>query len=113
MMPISQRVYWRIIDSSPQADFSKKEYEALEALKCKVSYNKYGGYCVPLSSCHRPAALKILSNDVYEPKTIEYILSNCNNGDVIHAGTYFGDFLPALAKGLASDAKIWAFEPNC
>jgi FkbM family methyltransferase len=112
LMPIAQRVYWKLFDSSARTDFSKKEYEALGALKCKVSYNKYGGYCVPLSSHHRPAAQKILSNDVYEPKTIKYILSNCNNGDVIHAGTYFGDFLPALAKGVATDAKIWAFEPN-
>lgn len=28
------------------------------ALKCQVSYNQYGGYCVPLSSRHRPAAKK-------------------------------------------------------
>jgi len=31
-------------------------------------------------------------------------------GDIVHAGTFFGDFLPAIAptcKGL-----VWAFEPN-
>lgn len=111
-MPIAQKLYWKLFNILARPNFSKEEYEALEALKCKVSYNKYGGYCVHLSSQHRPAAQKILANDVHEPKTIEYILSNCNNGDVVHAGTYFGDFLPALAKGVASDAKVWAFEPN-
>ena len=30
-------------------------------------------------------------------------------GDVVHAGTFFGDFLPALAM---RDGMVWAFEPN-
>lgn len=89
-----------------------EQYNSLTALKCIVSYNKYGGYCVPESSRYRPAARKVLLNDVYEPKTIEFILANCRNGDIVHAGTYFGDFLPALSKGCAPKATIWAFEPN-
>ena len=93
-------------------EFSRKQYDALAALKCIVSYNKYGGYCVPESSRHRPAAKTILSNDVYEPKTIEYLISNCADGDIVHAGTYFGDFLPALSQACSPKAKIWAFEPN-
>lgn len=112
MVPVAQRNYSRIFDKFSKIDFSKKQYEKLEALKCITSYNKYGGYCVPLSSRHRPAAKKILSNDVYEPETIKFIISNCGNGDVVHAGTYFGDFLPALSKGAAPGSKIWAFEPN-
>jgi FkbM family methyltransferase len=67
---------------------------------------------VPETSRHRPAAQKILFNDVYEPETIEFITSNCGEGDIVHAGAYFGDFLPALSKGCASPAKVWAFEPN-
>lgn len=81
-------------------------------LQCCIAYNKYGGYCVPLSSSHRPAARKILSGNVYEPRTIEFLMSHCGDGDIIHAGTYFGDFLPALSKSIAPRAKIWAFEPN-
>jgi len=30
----------------------------------------------------------------------------------VHAGTYFGDFLPALSQACNPGAKIWAFEPN-
>ena len=98
--------------NSPKAAFTKEQFMKLTALKCVVSYNKYGDYCVPQSSHHRPAAQKILSNDVWEPETINFIMSNCGNGDVIHAGTYFGAFLPALSKGVAPGSKVWAFEPN-
>jgi len=114
LFPIAQRAYRRLQEKSSRVDLSKEYnlFKSQEALKCKISYNKYGGYCVPLSSHHRPAAQKILSYDVYEPKTIEYILENCSNGDVVHAGTYFGDFLPALSKGVVVGAKVWAFEPN-
>ena len=80
-------------------------------LQCCIAYNKFGGYCVPLSSNHRPAAQKILSGDVYEQETIDYIVNNYKGGDIIHAGTYFGDFLPALSRACAN-AKVWAFEPN-
>jgi len=91
---------------------SQIQYDKLSVLKCIVSYNKYGGYCVPISSRHRAAARKILSHSIYEPKTIDFMVSNCGTGDIVHAGAYFGDFFPALSSGISSDAKIWAFEPN-
>lgn len=67
---------------------------------------------MPLSSRRRPAARKILSGEVWEPETIEYMSAHCRKGDIVHAGTYFGDFIPALSRACASGAKIWAFEPN-
>jgi FkbM family methyltransferase len=85
---------------------------AESVLQCVISYNKYGGYCVPLTSRFRPAAQKILSGNIWESETIGYITSHCMNGDIIHAGTYFGDFLPALSRSCATEAKVWAFEPN-
>lgn len=81
-------------------------------LDCTVAYNKYGGYCVPTSSRQRPAASVILSNDVYEPETINFMRANGGNGDIVHAGTYFGDFLPALSTGCTNGQTIWAFEPS-
>ena len=81
-------------------------------LQCSIAYNKYGGYCVPLSSNHRPAAQKILSGDIWEPKTIEFLMSRCGAGDIVHAGTFFGDFLPALSQSSSQGSRIWAFEPN-
>lgn len=81
-------------------------------LDCIVSYNKFGAYCVPRSSRHRPAAQKILAHGVHEPETIKFMMENCGDGDVIHAGAYFGDFLPALSSSVSGKARIWAFEPN-
>ena len=81
-------------------------------LRCCIAYNEYGGYCVPLASRHRPATQAILSGEVWEPATINYIVRSCGSGDIIHAGTYFGDFIPALSRACASGAKLWAFEPN-
>jgi len=97
---------------SSEAGLSAKQREELAALNCTVSHNMHGRYCVPLSSRHRPAARKILAHEVHEPRTIAYITSHCDDGDVVHAGTYFGDFLPALSKGVAPGARVWAFEPN-
>jgi hypothetical protein len=81
-------------------------------LQCCIAYNKFGGYCVPLSSCYRPAAQRILSGKVYEPETIAFLTSHCGKGDVIHGGTFFGDFIPALSRALAPGYKLWAFEPG-
>jgi len=53
-----------------------------------------------------------LSGNVWEPDTLAFLTSRCLGGDVVHAGAYFGDFLPALSKAVAPDAHIWAFEPS-
>ena len=79
--------------------------------KTLIAANRYGRYCVPASSQHRPAARAILGGDIWEPGTIDFLASHCGDGDIVHAGTYFGDFLPALAVAVAPAARIWAFEP--
>jgi FkbM family methyltransferase len=81
-------------------------------LQCCIAYNEFGGYCVPLASVHRPACTMILCGLVHEIETIRFIVSHCGSGDVVHAGAYFGDFLPALSRGLVPGAKVWAFEPD-
>ena len=81
-------------------------------LECCIAYTESGGFCVPLASHHRPAAQMILRGSVYEPQTIEFLVSNCKDGDIVHAGTYYGDFLPALSRACSPEAKVWAFEPN-
>jgi FkbM family methyltransferase len=81
-------------------------------LNCATAYNVYGGYCVPLSALHRPAARAIVAGNVWELQTIEFLTSHCGDGDLIHAGTFFGDFLPALARSRRGGARVWAFEPN-
>jgi FkbM family methyltransferase len=75
--------------------------------------NRYGKYCVPPASEHRRAVAAILAGKVYERRTIRFMIEHCAAGDIVHAGTYFGDFLPALSGALHPQALIWAFEPNC
>jgi len=54
----------------------------------------------------------VLSGQVHEPQTIAYMIANCGNRDIVHAGTFFGDFLPALSRSLHPQALLWAFEPS-
>jgi len=75
-----------------------------------TSENKYGRYAVPQNSSWRIAAKTILAGEVYEPDTIKYIIDNCADGSIIHAGTYFGDFLPALSTYCKK--TVFGFEPN-
>lgn len=77
-----------------------------------IATNKYGRYSVPESSMNRPAAQTVLRGEVWEPETIALIREWCGDGDVVHAGTYFGDFLPGLSNALSPEANLWAFEPS-
>lgn len=74
--------------------------------------NQYGRYAVHESSAHRPAAKAALRGDVWEPDTVALIRERCGTGDVVHAGTYFGDFLPGISSALAPGSLLWAFEPS-
>jgi FkbM family methyltransferase len=76
----------------------------------KKSSNKYGSYCIPLSSLYTLTSSAIFNGKVHEPSTIEYILKNAGDHNIIHAGCGFGDFLPALSK--LKDKTIFTFEPN-
>jgi FkbM family methyltransferase len=71
-----------------------------------ISKNKYGLYSIPKEVEYTYTAQLILEGGVHEDTTIEYIQSV--GGNIIHAGTGFGDFLPAL-KDCDS---VWTFEPN-
>jgi hypothetical protein len=75
----------------------------------KIARNKYGYYCVP-SSSYTLTSKRILEGKVHEPTTIDFIKKNLGGYDLIHAGTGFGDFLPALSN--SNQSTIWAFEPN-
>lgn len=109
--PFARKVYNRI-HLQVKPSITRFHDDSGRVLQCCIAYNKYGGFCIPLSSYHRHAAQKILSGGIYEPKTIEFLISHAKDGDIVHAGTYFGDFLPALSQSRTHNAKVWAFEPN-
>ena len=105
LRPSAKRVY-RLLKRRNQPRFDPS------VLQCRVAYNVHGGYCVPLSSRHLPMVQAILAGEVFEPETIEFLESYPGAGDLVHAGAFFGDFLPALSRSRRASDKVWAFEPN-
>jgi len=77
--------------------------------KVVTARNKYGLYLLPESSLYTCTSSYVYNGGVHEQSTIDYLLENHGNGDIIHAGAGFGDFLPALS-GISG--YVWAFEPN-
>ncbi|WP_116597732.1 FkbM family methyltransferase [Primorskyibacter marinus] len=77
-----------------------------------VPRNEFGCYCVPDGLEHRPASRAVLSGELYEPDTLRFMRKHAGDGDIIHAGAFFGDFIPALSTALAPESRLWAFEPN-
>jgi FkbM family methyltransferase len=75
-------------------------------MESTIAKNQYGLYSIPKSVEYTYTAQLILEGGVHEDTTIEYIKSI--GGDIIHAGSGFGDFLPALKNC----NKVWTFEPN-
>jgi FkbM family methyltransferase len=71
-----------------------------------IARNKYGVYSVPKEVEYTYTAQLILEGGVHEDTTIEYLKSV--GGNIIHSGSGFGDFLPALKNC----DKVWTFEPN-
>jgi len=108
--PVNQLIRRLKFRKTPK--YSKGLVPSVKILNGVIAYNEYGGYCTPVSSQSRFAVQKILRGKVYEPDTIKYMRTHCGEGDIVHAGTFFGDFLPGLSSALGSEAKIWAFEPN-
>ncbi len=83
-----------------------------QALKFHIATNAHGQYCVPIESLHRPCALTIMRGGVWETATLKAIASHYAGGDIVTAGTYFGDFLPWLCRQAhAHEAHVWGFEP--
>ncbi len=84
----------------------------LTKVDCSLCENVFGRYCVPKSSQHRPAAQAVLSGAVWELETVNFMRAHAGDRDIVHAGMYFGDFLPGLASAMASGRTIYGFEPN-
>ncbi len=107
-----KRWYWRIRSSARCRKSLDMSRCPPDALRCLFACNAHGAYCVPLASSHRPAARRILSGGVWEAETLDLLRREAREGDVVHAGTYFGDFLPALSRAARPEHVVWAFEPS-
>jgi len=112
MLARVKRWYWRARSVLGRPARANVRHCPPGVLQCLFACNDHGAYCVPRTSSHRPAARRILAGAVWEPETLELLCREAAGGDVIHAGTYFGDFLPALSRAVGSDHLVWAFEPS-
>lgn len=68
-------------------------------------------FFVPAYAVHRPASRQLLRGTFYEPAThrlMQRLLPE-RGGDLVHAGTFFGDMLPTFAAACAG--RVYAFEP--
>jgi len=75
----------------------------------KVAKNKYGVYCVPTSSLKKDkGSQRIMNGGVWEEETVQFLKRANFQGDIIHAGTFFGDHLPPLSEYFET---VWTFEP--
>ena len=66
---------------------------------------------VPDYAAGRPASLRILDGKHFEPAThalVARLLAD-RPGDLVHAGTFFGDMLPSFSR--ACPGRVYAFEP--
>jgi len=78
----------------------------IDITKNLIGKNEYGLYSIPKEISYTYTAQLILEGGIHEDTTIEYIKSI--GGNVIHSGSGFGDFLPALKNC----DKVFTFEPN-
>lgn len=101
---------YRALRYSKRPSANTWKYADANILQCAIAYNKYGGYAVPLALRHGTIPRLLFSGKVSEDETIRFITAHCGDGDVVHAGAFIGDFLPALSK--ACKGKVWAFEPE-
>ena len=70
-------------------------------------------FFLPQETIHRPACQAFLNDRYYEPNTHEIIneIISKKPGNLIHAGTFFGDMLPSFSKACGKKNKLYAFEP--
>lgn len=75
-----------------------------------IASNKYGKYAIPVEVKQnaRYDVKQILKGQIHEPDTIKFMLTKCGGGIIVHAGAFYGDFLPALGS---LPNKVYAFEP--
>lgn len=108
-LPIKKLLFHLIFKKKPKYQIFTIGNNSLEAI---IASNGYGRYCIPKNLDECPIRDALIQGDVFESITLSYIEELQLDGDIVHAGAYFGDFLPALSKIASSKNLVWAFEPS-
>jgi len=78
-----------------------------------IAETKWGKFAIPESAKDRWPSRVVLDGCRWEPKTTQAVCdAAARGGDVVHAGAFFGDALPALSAAVADGFRVYAFEPN-
>lgn len=105
----------RVVDHLRQAAIANLQRplatRRFESAPVLLGVNAHGHYAVPRGTVHRPASRAVLLGRVYERDTLDVIRTAYISGDVVHAGAFFGDFLPFLSTVVGSRGVVRAFEP--
>lgn len=99
-----------MIEDAQKPLFNKKGTEFSVEFE-RVEFESGEIFFVPKYASNRPASKRVLNKTFYEPETHKLIpkLLAERPGDMVHAGTFFGDMLPTFSR--ASEHTIYAFEP--
>lgn len=85
----------------------------MDPIPTKICQNKWGYHCIMRGLGETPCAQKIYTGKVWEPQTIALMRRHAvKGGDIIHAGTSHGGFLPGVAAAMRDGYLIWGFEGN-
>jgi hypothetical protein len=62
---------------------------------------------IPVFALHRPVAKSVFAGEVWVAEIIDRMVARSMAGDIVHAGAFFGDFLPVVAAApAAAERKI-------
>lgn len=70
-------------------------------------------YFIPEESRHRPACQALIKGKYFEPLThrLVALTFKLRPGNIIHAGTFYGDMVPSFSRICGPDHRLYAFEP--
>jgi len=77
-----------------------------------LAKNVLGSYCIPKEYANQSEAKKLSLGGIWEEETMHFMRQQAGSGDIVHAGTSFGDMIPGLSCVCSSGSLLWAFEPN-
>ena len=78
-----------------------------------IANTEWGRFAIPESAKDRWPSRVVLDGRRWEPETTQTVCdAAARGGDVVHAGAFFGDALPALSAAVADGCRVYAFEPN-
>lgn len=118
-IPICEEFPWpeKLVDHTMAPDWLEEAVNnpgsfSVNGVPFLLAHNQFGKYCIPLIFKGRGEAKAVIEGSVWERETLGFLRQHAGDGDVVHAGTFFGDMLPGLSSACCEQGVVWSFEPN-